>query len=87
MFFWCVQAAYNKQSWKNWTVNAAVSGVYKEQGNVQFLGVANAGHMVPMDQPANALAMLHTFISARSLGCPTMVGAEGTVQDFMSCDP
>jgi carboxypeptidase C (cathepsin A) len=34
---------------------------YSADGLV-FLKVLNAGHMVPMDQPANALFMLNTFL-------------------------
>lgn len=30
--------------------------------NLHFLRVYDAGHMVPMDQPVNALAMLQRFI-------------------------
>jgi len=31
--------------------------------NFHFLRVFNAGHMVPMDQPENALAMLDRLIT------------------------
>jgi len=31
-------------------------------GSLTFLQVFEAGHMVPMDQPAAALALLNTFI-------------------------
>lgn len=84
---WPGQSAYNKQTWGSWTVDGALGGVYKEQANVQFLGIANAGHMVPMDQPSNALAMLHIFLTGRSLGCPTTVDAAGVHngQDFVGC--
>lgn len=84
---WPGQAAYNKHPWADWTVDDVNAGVYKEHGNVQFLGVANAGHMVPMDQPANALAMLHIFIQGRSLGCPTIVDKYGVHngRDFVGC--
>ncbi|TNV78766.1 hypothetical protein FGO68_gene3564 [Halteria grandinella] len=38
------------------------SGQLKEYKNFKFLRVYNAGHMVPMDQPVNALNMLQTFM-------------------------
>jgi len=34
----------------------------RQFGNFHFLRVFDAGHMVPMDQPANALAMLTRFV-------------------------
>ena len=35
----------------------------RQYGNLHFLKVYDAGHMVPMDQPKNALAMLTRFIA------------------------
>jgi len=35
-------------------------------GSLTFLQVFEAGHMVPMDQPAAALAMLNTFTSNKA---------------------
>jgi len=37
-------------------------GSCQEQDNVKFVKFADAGHMVPMDQPENALKMLEDFI-------------------------
>lgn len=37
-------------------------GEYKQYQNLVFYRVYDAGHMVPMDQPANALTMLERFI-------------------------
>ena len=34
---------------------------------LQFMHYLNLGHMVPMDQPARALAMLHNFTTFASL--------------------
>jgi len=36
----------------------------RQTGNLHFLRVYEAGHMVPMDQPENALAMLDRLIKA-----------------------
>ncbi len=38
--------------------------------NFTWLEVANAGHMVPMDQPANALDMLRKFLTNQPFGTP-----------------
>ena len=35
----------------------------RQFGNLHFLRVYEAGHMVPMDQPENALAMLKRFLA------------------------
>lgn len=39
-------------------VNGTEAGIMKSSGPLSFLKVHNAGHMVPMDQPKAALAML-----------------------------
>jgi serine carboxypeptidase-like clade 4 len=79
---WSGAAGFSAQDWQQWTVDASNSGTYKESGPLQFLGVANAGHMVPMDQPQNALVMLHTFIEGRSLRCDG-----GSRRDMIGCNP
>ncbi len=35
----------------------------RQYGNLHFLRVYEAGHMVPMDQPENALAMIQRLIT------------------------
>jgi carboxypeptidase C (cathepsin A) len=59
---WSGQAEFNAASYKEWLVNGQPAGQLKEYKNLKFLRVYNAGHMVPMDQPVNALAMLQTFM-------------------------
>ena len=39
------------------------AGTARTASGLTFLQVNNAGHMVPMDQPENALAMVNTFLS------------------------
>jgi len=46
--------------------NGTVIGDYKQVDNFSFLKVHDAGHMVPLDQPANALTMLNDFIAPSS---------------------
>ncbi|KAJ1473941.1 hypothetical protein T484DRAFT_1834189 [Baffinella frigidus] len=52
------------------TVGAEKAGIVRGAKGLTFLQaanpghmVANAGHMVPLDQPEAALAMLNTFMS------------------------
>ena len=35
----------------------------RQYGNLHFLRVYDAGHMVPMNQPENALAMLKMLVT------------------------
>uniref|UniRef100_A0A7S4HSQ4 Carboxypeptidase n=2 Tax=Odontella aurita TaxID=265563 RepID=A0A7S4HSQ4_9STRA len=46
--------------------NVPPVGFIQETGNLSFLKIPNAGHMVPMDQPVVALEMIRTFIYGRS---------------------
>ena len=50
----------------NWTAPGATGGdaigTLQSSNGFSFLRVYEAGHMVPRDQPANALAMLNAFI-------------------------
>ena len=39
------------------------AGFARTYDKFTFLQVANAGHMVPLDQPANALEMLDIFLT------------------------
>jgi len=43
---------------QTWTVDNDVAGYYQTCANLTFLQVLGAGHMVPMDQPVNALSMI-----------------------------
>lgn len=55
---WSGQAEFNKGGYVNWNVDGKAAGQLKQFKNFKFLRVFDAGHMVPMDQPRNALAML-----------------------------
>jgi carboxypeptidase C (cathepsin A) len=37
----------------NWKVGGAIAGQVKSGGGLSFITVNDAGHQVPMDQPAN----------------------------------
>jgi cathepsin A (carboxypeptidase C) len=65
---WTLQLEWNGQNnyvnapTTNFSVSGQAAGALKTYGNFTFLKVFNAGHMVPMNQPANALAMINTLI-------------------------
>lgn len=49
----------------NFTVEGEDKGVQKNHGPLTFLKVHDAGHMVPMDQPKAALAMLQRWTQGK----------------------
>ncbi|KAG2492349.1 hypothetical protein HYH03_009297 [Edaphochlamys debaryana] len=53
-----------------WAVEKAVAGSVRELGPLSFVKVYQAGHMVPMDQPRNALGMMWRFTRNQSLTAP-----------------
>jgi cathepsin A (carboxypeptidase C) len=60
---WSGNAGFNAAPFSNWTVSGAAAGQVRNYGALSFLRVFNAGHMVPSDQPAAALAMVKNFLS------------------------
>jgi len=60
---WNGQQQFNQMNFTDWHVGNEIAGYAKSFQNLTFLKVINAGHMVPMDQPINALAMLKNFLS------------------------
>ena len=61
---WPHQAAYNAATLRNVTLaeTGEPYGTLRSSNGLSFLQVFEAGHMVPRDQPAAALAMLNAFI-------------------------
>ena len=65
-----------------WTLeDGTLGGGVKKFANLAFLKVLNAGHMVPMDQPQVALAMIEEFITTKTLGTETHARPTPLVQD------
>lgn len=60
---WGHKDDFAAQDYESWTVNGEPAGEMRQYGNLHFLRVYEAGHMVPMDQPENALAMLTRFVN------------------------
>ena len=55
---WSGQEEFISATYKEWLVDGKSAGALKQYKNLKFLRVYEAGHMVPMDQPVNALNML-----------------------------
>ncbi|KAL1500122.1 hypothetical protein AB1Y20_012795 [Prymnesium parvum] len=60
---WPHRGDFNSTTPKVWEVDGKAAGTLQSSHGFSFLRVYDAGHMVPRDQPANALAMLNAFIS------------------------
>ncbi|XXQ35476.1 Carboxypeptidase [Plasmodiophora brassicae] len=58
---WSRSDAYKQKQFSPWVANGVDSGIIKGEGPFTFLVVKDAGHMVPMDQPAAALALITSF--------------------------
>ena len=50
---------------KTWKVNDKVAGYYKAAGWLELRTVNNAGHLVPMEQPAALARCLVDWIEGR----------------------
>lgn len=60
---WAGKSAFNAAANTTWLVDGAVAGSAREAHGLSHVRVHNAGHMVPMDQPKNALDLLHRVVS------------------------
>ena len=60
---WSKKEQFNNTDYSDWMVNGHAAGAMRQFENFHFLRFHDAGHMVPMDQPAYALAMLSAFIA------------------------
>lgn len=60
---WAGAAQWRAAPDDEWEVAGKKAGQVHEWGPLTFLKVYDAGHMVPMDQPAAALDMINRFIS------------------------
>lgn len=63
---WSGKDAFNAAPVSPWSVDGVEAGLVRSADGFTFLRVYNAGHMVPMDQPSAALALLNTFTSGGS---------------------
>jgi hypothetical protein len=49
-----------------WMVNDTVAGYSKAYKNLEFLIVLNSGHLVPMNQPVNALDLIQRVLRGKN---------------------
>jgi len=63
---WAHQSDFNSTAAVNYTAGGAEAiGTLQSSHGFHFLRVYNAGHMVPRDQPANALKMINAFMRGK----------------------
>ncbi|GME84983.1 unnamed protein product [Ambrosiozyma monospora] len=62
---WSQAESFQGAEFTNWysSIDGAYAGQAKSNGLFTFLRVFDAGHMVPHDQPSNALDMVNRWIS------------------------
>jgi len=60
---WSGQKAFQKAAVKDWKVGSTTAGTVQTSGLLDFVRVYQAGHMVPHDQPKNALALLKNLVT------------------------
>eukprot|EP01060_Flectonema_neradi_P031494 TRINITY_DN4798_c0_g1_i1.p1 TRINITY_DN4798_c0_g1~~TRINITY_DN4798_c0_g1_i1.p1 ORF type:complete len:447 (+),score=117.97 TRINITY_DN4798_c0_g1_i1:48-1388(+) len=60
---WPGKAAFNAAQDHPWNVQGTQAGIARTAQNFTFLQVHNAGHMVPADQPLNAVTMVEQFLA------------------------
>jgi cathepsin A (carboxypeptidase C) len=62
---WDHTADFNSTKPVSWNVDSKPAGTLQTSHGFSFLRVFDAGHMVPRDQPAHALAMINSFTSGK----------------------
>ncbi len=53
---------FRRKLFSPWKINNKVVGAMKSAGLLEFRIVNNAGHLVPMDRPVEALDMVTSFV-------------------------
>jgi len=62
---WPGQSTFSQAPFKTWNVNGKAAGQFKSAQGLTFVRVYQAGHMVPHDQPANALQLLQNIVTGQ----------------------
>lgn len=65
---WKKAAAFRSAQDKDWIVDGQKAGKIRNVDSFTFLQVFEAGHMVPLNQPKNALALLNAFTQVQVNG-------------------
>ena len=64
---WSGKAGFNAAMPTPFVVDGTTGGDVTEDGLLSFVKMSESGHMVPMDQPRNAVEMLRRFISGEAI--------------------
>ncbi|KAH9624709.1 hypothetical protein KSS87_015608 [Heliosperma pusillum] len=56
-----------KTPWRTWFHNNQVGGRIVEYDGLAFVTVRGAGHLVPLNKPSEALALIHSFLTGEDL--------------------
>lgn len=64
---WSGQEAYNAAEKRDWHYDGKVAGQTKSAGNLTFLTIYGAGHMVPMDRPKQSEAMYNAWLRGKDM--------------------
>jgi carboxypeptidase C (cathepsin A) len=64
---WKSSKKWNEAQPGVWVVDSSPAGHVKAYNNLQYALILNSGHMMPMDSPKVALAMIDKFIHSQSL--------------------
>merc|ERR1712224_332281 len=62
---WSGSTAFRRAPNETYMLSGTVVGSYKTASGLTFMKIDNAGHLVPMDQPAAALDMLNKFTAGK----------------------
>jgi cathepsin A (carboxypeptidase C) len=60
---WSGKREYNDADVQDLTCDGRKTGAVKSSGNLTYMNIFNAGHMVPMDQPEASLDFFNRWIS------------------------
>ena len=60
---WSHRDQFQRQERQPLIIKNETIGFFKSAGNLQFVGIDNAGHFVPIDQPEIALSLIDKFLN------------------------
>ena len=60
---WSQRDQFQRQEPQPLIIKNETIGFFKSAGNLQFVGIDNAGHFVPIDQPEIALSLIDKFLN------------------------
>lgn len=64
---WSGQSKFAAQELRQWTVDGHKAGVTRSAEGLTFATIDGAGHMVPHDKPAEALALLQRWLAKEEI--------------------